>query len=289
MSGCQPDKTALIGTTSTVSSPQKDDISANKNAPKTGITGAKVPSKSQDIRIVSTAPSTTEFLFALGLGPKIVGVSKFCNFPAEVEDIPKVGGHTDPDLETIIALKPTMVVGVDSSRRKKSEDILTKAKIKSVWVKVETVTDVLQIPETLQRTFNLQKVENLGEKMKASLQPIKVENGQRPKVLVLFGLEPMIAAGPGTYINELVERAGGQNILNSGPAYPQLDNEKLIALDPEIIIDVIYGNHAPLPKQLSAIKNRRVMRLENLDLVRPSPRIGHMFAFLKNAIGGTSK
>ncbi len=286
---CDTDKNAPKGDKGGETSQQKDSVVEKVKSVKVEKT-AKIAPISGEMRIVSTAPSTTEFLFELGLGPKIVGVSKFCNFPKDVEKIPKVGGHTDPDLETIIALKPTIVVGVDSSRRKKTEDILTKANIKSLWVKVETVEDVLNVPETLAVPFSIKSTENLSGRMRAGLEPVLVKKGQtRPKVLVVFGLAPMIVAGPGTYVDELVMRAGGQNIMASGPAYPQLDNEKLIALNPELIIDVSYGKHDPLPAQLSAVKNKRVIKLENLDLMRPSPRIGDMFTFLKNAIGKVSK
>ncbi len=250
----------------------------------------KVKTLSSNLRIVSTAPSITEFLFELGLGNKIVGVSKFCNFPKESQNIPKVGGHTDPDLETIIALKPTIVVGVDSSQREKTEAILTKSKIRSIWMKVETVDDVLTVPETLAKIFKIDETRNLSDRMRSELEPILVENqSSRPSVLVIFGLSPIIAAGPGTFMDELIKRAGGKNIMQSGMPYPQLDNEKLIALDPMLIIDASFGEHPPLPSQLRAMKDGNVVRLKNNDLMRPSPRIGQMFSFLKTAITKASK
>ncbi len=214
----------------------------------------------------------------------MVGVSKFCNYPEAVDKIPKVGGHTDPDLETIIALHPTLVVGVQSSQSEKMQATLTKADIKSLWLKVETVDDVLALPLALKKAIPETKgADALTKKMKSELSPVD-DIKERKQVLVVFGVAPMIVAGPGTYVSELIKRAGGENIIQDGPAYPQLDNEKLLSLNPPVIIDVAFGEHAPFPNELSAYKNKKIVKLENLDLMRPSPRIGEMFTFLKKTL-----
>ena len=230
-------------------------------------------------RIVSLAPSVTETIFALGEGDRVVAVTRFCDHPPSVTDLPEVGGLTDVDVELVLSLEPDLVVGVDNKTAGALDRTLKRADVETLFLPVENLADVRGAIETLGA--------RLGAEPRAAklVEPLKLEAGEvsdGPKVLVLLGKEPWIAAGPGTFADEIVRGVGGRNVLQgSSAAYPTLDAERLGSLAPDVVIDTSFGERAELPLGAEA----RVVRVDPA-LMRPGPRLADAIDRFRTALEG---
>ncbi len=233
-------------------------------------------------RIVSLAPAQTEMVYAVGAGDRVVGVSDFCDYPQDAKDVDKVGDFANPNVEKIISLKPDLVLaasGVQSDAAARLDEL--------------NVPVVVLDPATLDGVFeDLEKLGLLvGEQAKAkalvdSLHAVakdvetRISGRQRLKVFFEIYSKPLMTAGKGTLIEDLVRRAGGANIGSSaGVGYPEFSQEVLITEDPDVYIAVAGaqaepGDIAKRPayNQLTAVKEGRVFVIEDNLVVRSGPR-----------------
>ena len=247
-------------------------------------------------RIVSTSPSITETLFALGLGDRVVGVSRFCRFPPEVAEIPKVGTFLKPDAERIAALRPDLVVvhevsdGVD--RR------LAALRIPSIVVDRGTMASVFS---SIRQIASATGVPTRGDALIADIQRrldvVRRAGGRtaRPRVLFIIGRRPgsladLVAVGPGSYLNELIDIAGGINVMaiDGQPEYPRISMETVLRFDPDVIVDTVdmgetdaeRSARGPVNEQLwstyrnlTAVRTKRLHAATTDALVVPGPRV----------------
>lgn len=232
-------------------------------------------------RIVSLAPSNTEILFALGLGDKIVGVTKYCDYPAEARTKEQVGGFSDPSVEKIVSLKPDLVVA--TGMHEKVVKQLEELKIPVLAVNPKQFDEVYATIELLGKATGTQKkAAEVVAQMKARVEDIakKVSGKGQPKVFYEVWDEPLMTAGPGTFINDLIVRAGGTNIAaDAQKAYPEYSLELLLQRDPEIII-FPSGKNTPEKimsrpgwQNITAVKNKRVIMVDGNLVSRPGPRL----------------
>ncbi len=244
-------------------------------------------------RIISLSPNITETLFALGIGDKVVGVTRFCNYPAEARELPKVGGYLDPNYEAIMRLKPDVVVLIDDFQQIKS--FLSQLGIKFISVKNKTVSDIRSSIEYLGTIFEAQPraaeiLHEIDERIRTIQQ--RTSSSRRPKVMIVIertmgtgAIEGVYVAGKNTYFDELIHMAGGTNAYQDEKiAYPILTAEGIIHLNPEVIIDLIpqlkqtgldsldaIRDWASLT-QVDAVKNHRVYIITQDYAVIPGPR-----------------
>lgn len=235
-------------------------------------------------RIISLAPSNTEFLFALGLDEKIVGVTDICNYPAEVAQKERVGGFADPSVEKIIALKPDLVVA--ASLHEAVVKQLDQLNIPVIVLNAQNIAQILSNTELLGKATGATKaaeqlINGINDDLKLVDDKIqKLSEGEKPLVYFEVWHDPIMTAGPNTFINELISRAGGINIAADAPVdYPVFTLEELLARKPEIMI---YTHKAETIEQvmnragwenIPALKNGHIY-IVNEDLVmRPGPRI----------------
>jgi len=248
------------------------------------------------MRIVSTSPSITETLFALGLGDRVVGVSTFCRFPAEVVKLPKVGTFLKPEAELIARLRPDLVVvhevsnGID--RR------LASLRLPFVVVDSGTLASVFT---SIRQIGSAAGVGNRAAMLVADIQrrlaSVRGAAGSapRPRVLFIIGRRPgtltdLVAVGPGSYINDLIEIAGGANVLAIAgqPEYPRISMETVLRLDPDVIVDTVDMGETEAERvqrqpvnerlwqaygSLTAVKTRRLHAVTTDALVIPGPRV----------------
>ncbi len=240
-------------------------------------------------RIVSLAPNLTEILFALGLGEKIVAVSNDSDCPSEAGNKNKVGTFWQPNTEAIIASKPDFVVTESFEQQKTAGESLEKLGYNVLSLKIETieelfaaiqkigaVTDCRQSAEKIIRDIS-NKLNNLRAKFSSS---------NRVKVLWVMQAEPLRVVGRSTFINEIIELAGGENAI--GPTiqkYPPIGTEELMACGAEVIIQsaMIKANIADEQKTaeafwsrwtgLPAVKNNRIYVVESDTILRLGPRL----------------
>jgi iron complex transport system substrate-binding protein len=247
-------------------------------------------------RVVSTSPSITETLFALGLGDRVVGVSTYCRFPPEVAKLPKVGSFLKPDAELIAGLRPDLVivheVGNGLDRRLGSVRIpfivVERGSLASVFSSMRQIATAAGVPE---------RADALVGDVQRRLDAIRKAGAarSRPRVLFIIGrrpgrLEDLVAIGPGSYINELIEIAGGANVLAipGQPEYPRISMETVLRLNPDVIVDTVdmgdtdaeRRTRQPINQQLwsaypmlTAVKTRQVHAATADALVVPGPRV----------------
>ncbi|HEX5036718.1 MAG TPA: helical backbone metal receptor [bacterium] len=230
-------------------------------------------------RIVSFRPNVTEILFALGLGSKVVGVTSFCRYPPEAEKIEKIGGYFNRSLEKTLSLKPDLVVMVPDATTPKVEAALRRSKIEVVVVKADTVSDVETAVRTIAAKAGVSdKAEALIQNMHLRREALlkSVDGLPKKKALMVIQRRPLIAAGGGTFLDDLLKDAGLQNIAGSSSLpYPHFSLETVIAKAPEVIIDLDpsdAGDYWSRYPSLPAVKNGAVAKLSP-DLFVPGPRI----------------
>jgi iron complex transport system substrate-binding protein len=196
-------------------------------------------------RIVSTSPAITETLFALGLGERVVGVSEYCHYPPEAASRTKVGSYLRPNVETIVRLKPDIVI-VERLPNNAMEQ-LKIAGIRVNPVVVGNVQDNLRMMEAIAAATNAQdRGKALTSKIRTALDRVRADGAAHKRKTCLFivgrtpgQLESMIAVGKGSYLNELITIAGGRNMLaESAASYPKISLETVVRLQPDVIIDM---------------------------------------------------
>jgi iron complex transport system substrate-binding protein len=240
-------------------------------------------------RIVSISPSETETLFALGLGDRLFGVSDFCDYPAEALKKPKMGSIVKPNEEALLAANADVVVtGV--SMKAPAVEQLRSLKVNVFKVEPKTLDDVMNNMLIFGQIFNKQEqAEQAVAAMKADLQRVTdAVKGLKPeeRKRVLLEFSPGWTVGKGEFMDELLTLAGGVNIYADTKGYSQLNEEKVIAANPQVIlyplnliddkskktIDQIIKERGGWG-QLDAIKNNRVVGVDKDWISRPGPRL----------------
>ncbi len=233
--------------------------------------------------IVSIAPSNTEILFALGLGDRVVGVTEACDYPKEAKSKPKVG-QVEMNIEKIMEISPDLVVAVGSMQLPVIET-LSNLGIPVLALDPKTLRDVLDsIVLVGKATGTEDAAELLVQSLSNEIQGVRskaalaVTKQARPRVFVEIWDDPLMTAGPGTFIDELIKVAGGENIAgDAGLEWPEFSVEVVIERDPDVIITVwtdkddVLGRSAW--KGISACKTRRIHRVNPDILTRPGPRL----------------
>ncbi|HEY3440239.1 MAG TPA: helical backbone metal receptor [Paludibaculum sp.] len=260
------------------------------------------------MRIVSTAPSITETLYALGLGSRVVGVTMYCTYPAEARSKPKIGSFLEPDFERILALKPDLVLVI-------SNPIQVSEKLRKLGLRAEEVNQngVEDILSSLAKIGALTGTEKRAAALAASLRSElegvrrKVAGRPRKSALFLVGRSPgtvqgMVGAGPGTFIHELMTIAGAENVLASSPiAYPKVSVEMVLSSNPDVILDMGDFAHVeghPMEPEakllemwsryanLRAVQTRSVRQVGSEIFIRPGPRMGEAARQLERMVHG---
>jgi len=263
-------------------------------------------------RIVSTLPSTTEMLFALGLGDRVVGVSNFCRYPPQVTSLPKVGNVLRPDFERILALRPDLVVITDRNPELASR--LSAARVPFVAVATTTLADVSIGMARIGAATGIDgHARAVVRDMEERLQRVRERTATRPRprVLLILGRDPgtltgIVAAGRGSYLDDLVELAGGDNVVSrvSSLPYPRVSLESILSLDPEVIVDTIDMSAIDWEREqrnaggqklwrryrtLSAVRAGRVHAAESDAFVTPGPRVVDVAEWLADLIHGAAR
>ena len=231
-------------------------------------------------RIVSLVPSVTEIIYALGQGRQLAGNTTFCNFPPAAESVYKVGDFSNPSVEKIARLKPSLVFAtlpeqqatVEQLRRMGSKVFISRpSDIDSMFREIKSIAQVLGAAAT---------GDSLVAALKARLARIPPPS-VRPRVYVEISGQPLMTVGQGTFINEAIERAGGHNIFSDiNKEYPVVTQEQVIQRDPEVVF-ILHPqtNRTEFAQRLgwqnvSAVRQNRIYDDLNPDLLfRSGPRL----------------
>jgi len=248
----------------------------------------------QPRRIVSTTPSITEILFALGLGEHVVGVSTYCRYPAEAARLPKVGTFLSPDPERILALQPDLVV-IEKNPLQLAER-LSALKLKVLELDPNALPDIYRAIERLgEATGTRERARSLNMRIRGQLEEVRRRASRLPRRSTMFivgrlpgTLEGLVAVGGGSYIGALMEVAGGSNVFHdSSSAYLKVSIEDVLARDPQTIIDMgdmaAGGQMSEAQRQaaialwrryplIAAVRHGRVFAVAADIFVVPGPR-----------------
>ncbi len=239
--------------------------------------------QTKPLRIVSTAPSITETLFALGVGDKVVGVSQFCNYPPEVKKLPTVGSYISPDAEAIARLTPDLVV-LEQNARELGER-LNALHIAFIEVPHTTLEDIFTEIQLIGKAAGVpDRSASLIAQIKGSLDAIqaKAKTSPSPRVLVIVDrqqgtLNNLIAVGPNNYVNQILQIAGGTNVLAKPnlPQYPRISLETVLRENPGVIIDLSGTQQTDAARKAS---REATLKLWNQYRDLTAVKNGHVFA-----------
>ena len=237
-------------------------------------------------RIVSLAPNITEILFSLGLDEEIVGVSTHCNFPAMARSKVRVGSYIRLDFEKIASLNPDLIIATGAGNTRDTVDRLGKLGFQTYVIYPKNFRDILQSIAHIGQVVNREKeAQAIIEGMrKRSGRVIELTKGlPRPKVFVQIGDAPMVTVGKGSFADDLIRLAGGENVAEKEKeVYPRLGMEEVLKRAPEVIVISSMsptGDYQKILqewtrwKTIPAVKNGRVHLIDSDLLDRPSPRI----------------
>lgn len=244
-------------------------------------TGARVEITSEPRRIVSLAPSNTEVLFALGLGDRVVGVTTACTYPAEAQKKAKVGDY-NISVEKVVGLAPDLVVAVSSLQ----EAVISQ--LRGLGIKVvavnpttfdETMAAITLIGKATGADAAAARIVNDAKARIDAVQArvARVPAARRVKVFVEIWNEPLMTAGKGTFVDDLVRLAGGVNIAGSVQGWAQFSPETVIAQNPDVVILTNFNKAEALSRAawqgISAFRKGQVFEANPDLLVRPGPRL----------------
>ena len=244
-------------------------------------------------RIVSMAPSITETLYALGLSDRLVGVTRYCTYPPEVQRLPRVGGFFDPNFEAIVALKPELVILLEEHEQ--SLPGFQKLGLRTTIVCHKYIDGII---ESLRTVASLCGVEDRGRRVADDIQSRldrirnKTAHAKRPRVMISIdriqgsgGLVDVYIAGDDGYFDNMIELAGGENAYHRALArFPVVSTEGIMRINPDVIVDLVSGvdtEHFQSERTLAdwqglagveAVKRHRVYTFNRDYSTVPGPR-----------------
>jgi iron complex transport system substrate-binding protein len=246
-------------------------------------------------RIVSTAPSITELLYALGLGDRVVGVDRFSRYPPEALRKPKIGDYANPNLEAIAALRPDLVI-IPTNPVKLAERLGT-LRLKVLEVDQESIAKLYEsfriVGEAAGARAQAAKLESA---VRGQLEAVRMRAAPLKKTRMMFvvgrtpnRLDGLIVVGQASYLNEIIALAGGENVFRDAVAsYPGVSLEEVLARNPDVIVDMgdmadtvgVTDEHKREVTSLwgrlnsvAAVKQHRVFAAASDIYVEPGPRV----------------
>jgi len=241
-------------------------------------------------RIVSLSPSNTEILFAVGAGEQVVGVTKYCNYPAAATTREQIGGFSAKTIsvENIVALKPDLVFVADEAHQPVI-DALTQANIPVIGVDAKTFEDVYANIELIGRlTGHSADAAVMVQTMQQRVAVVKAKTDAIPaaqRLTVFWEVfdEPLITAGPATFIGQMIDLAGGVNIFaDVDQEYPEISVEEVVKRNPAVIMGPESHGDKLTPEQVAArpgwseikaVKDGRIALVDSDIVSRPGPRL----------------
>jgi iron complex transport system substrate-binding protein len=237
-------------------------------------------------RVVSLAPSITEIVYALEREKRLKGVTRFSDYPPEAKKLPRVGSYVRLDVERIVALNPDLCIATKDGNPKAIIDRLTSLKIPVYVVNPHSIDTILETILEIGAILNADdKARNITDEMRIRIKRVKAlvaEANYRPRVFFQIGISPIVSAGTGTFIHELIDIAGGKNLAAGRLAYPRFSREQVLALEPEVFIitsmarqavfDEVAAEWRQWPK-IPAVRDNRIYLVDSDLFDRPSPRL----------------
>jgi iron complex transport system substrate-binding protein len=230
-------------------------------------------------RVVSLIPASTELLFAIGAGSSLVGRTSYCDYPPAAKVVPDLGDGIKPSIEAVLAQRPDLVVLYNSGQNAAVAGRLRELGIPALRINTDALSDVDRVVRILGTLTGRQPGADsvaaaFDTSLAAATRPVK---GPRPKILLLVWEQPPMTIGRGSFLHELVERAGGENLFADVAASSGVVSiEAVAARNPDLIFTTTEGpaSFATRPEWqvVPAIRDHRFLRVSGSEFNRPSPR-----------------
>lgn len=238
-------------------------------------------------RVLSLIPARTDAILALGAADRLVARTQYDEDP-RIAHLPSIGNALSPSVEWVVAQRPDLVVAWPDAQSRSVVTTLAQLGIPVYASRVQTIADVRRAVRHLGELLGLEsRGDSLLESMDREHAAVRetVAQLERPDVLYLIGLDPVLAAGPGTFIDELITLAGGNNIFGDQSAlWPQVSLEEIVRRDPAVIVIATSDpggrgfarTIGPRPgwRETAAVRNGRVYELDAGVFNRPGPNVG---------------
>ena len=232
-------------------------------------------------RIVSLAPATTELVFALGLGDRLVGRTTWCDWPAEAKAVRDVGNGLGPNVEAVAAQRPDLVLMYPSETNRAAVAQLDGLGIPTAVLKQDAITDWSATVRWVARAGGVpERAESLLADFERRLTAVRVSDAAGPAVFIAVGANPPIAIGAGSFISEVVTLAGGRNAFADLPApSAPVSLEAIVARGPAVVL--VLGPDSVIPdvstrpgwRAIPVVRLGHVMAVDGGEFNRPSPRL----------------
>ena len=248
--------------------------------------GARTTLPAPPHRIVSLIPATTELLFALGAGDRLVGRTSFCDYPAEAARVPDLGNGIEPNVEAVVAAKPDLVLLYRSGANRGAAERFRGLGVPVLELATDRIADMARITRLLGRALALREAaESLVAKTDRDLASASalsreaVQPSNRPTVFILAWDRPVMTLGRGSFLSEILEHAGARNLFEDlAASSAQVSLETVAARDPDFILATSAGDPAiagrPEWRVVRAVRERHFVHVQGSEFNRPSPRIG---------------
>jgi iron complex transport system substrate-binding protein len=230
-------------------------------------------------RVVSLIPASTELLFAIGADSTIVGRTSYCDYPSAARAVPNLGDGIKPNIEAVIAQRPDLVVLYNSGQNAAVASRLGELGIPALRVNTDQLRDVGRVARILGiLTGRERSADSIAAAFDTALAAASVPRAAgRPKVLLLVWEQPPMTIGRGSFLSELVERAGGENLFADVAGTDGVVSiEAVAARDPDLILTTADGpaTFATRPEwqAVPAVREHRFLRVSGSEFNRPSPR-----------------
>ena len=266
----------------------------------TDMTGREIVLDKKVTRVVALAPADCEILYALGAGSTLVGRGEYCDYPAEVQNVPAVQSGSATNVEQIIALSPQVLIMATMDQTDEQVAALEKAGIRVVVSDAHDIAGTYEAIELLGTLTGREKeADTLVGDMKETFAALAVKAGAGIGKSVYFEVSPLQfglwTAGKGSFMNEIADMLKLTNIFGDVSAWAEVTEEQVIERNPDFIVTVaMYFGEGPKPeeeilsraawKNIKAVKNEKVLNLWNNELSRPGPRLAEgaemLYAFV---------
>ena len=244
--------------------------------------GDSLPAPRPRSRIVSLIPATTEILFALGAGDRVVGRTHWDGWPPEVQQVPDLGDGIRPSIETVIGARPDLVILYASGDNRDAARALRSAGIDVISLRIDSIAEFERATLLLgDAVGESARARTVVDSVRATLDRVRSATSGRPRptIFMLAWDTPLMTIGSGSFLSELVEIAGGQNVFGDleGPS-PQVSFEEVLRRDPQYILGrpETAGNLAARERwrRLPAVREGRVLVMDTVVVGRPGVRLG---------------
>lgn len=252
----------------------------------TDLVGREVILSNNPQRVIALAPNITEIVFALGQQHRLKGVTMYSDFPVQASKLPKVGSYVHLDIERIVALKPDLCIAVKDGNPR---EIIMRLEAMNIPVYAINPVNLDSVIESINRIGELLNVSKRSKKLvqdiSSRIKKVKflvTKASYRPKVFFQIGISPIVSVGTHTFIHELIELAGGENLAKGPIPYPRFSREKIIALRPDVIIISSMARDEAFEKikaqwsnwpELPAVRKNQIFTVDSNIFDRPSPRM----------------